>query len=152
VVILSWYYPGSQSPCTHSFSRACGQTNISNFKVLQLFYIVEGFNTCTSLSETHETARYQKFLTYLSYIVNGFRHRTTIPFDHIVLQNISDQRLARTSRAAVSNVVVVLRVSESREVSLGFLSQSVRHSNDLQRCDFLNRDRSSINLIKWETC
>jgi hypothetical protein len=60
--------------------------------------------------------------------------------------------LASSSRAAVSNVMVVLRLSNSREVSFGFQSQSVRHSDDLQRCELLNRNRSPINLIKWGRC
>ncbi len=59
-------------------------------------------------------------------------------------------RLASTSRAAVSNLMVVERVSNSREVGISFQSQSVRYGDDLQRCEFLNRDRSSIDLIKWE--
>jgi hypothetical protein len=37
-------------------------------------------------SPKRKKQRSTKFLTYLSYIVNGFKHRTTIPFDHIVLQ------------------------------------------------------------------
>jgi hypothetical protein len=59
-------------------------------------------------------------------------------------------RLASTSRAAVSNLMVVERVSNSREVGISFQGQSVRYGDDLQRCEFLNRDRSSIDLIKWE--
>ena len=51
----------------------------------QLSYIVQGStHVLPSLSETHETTQHQ--ISYLSYIVKGFRHRTTIPFDHIALQ------------------------------------------------------------------
>ena len=50
----------------------------------------------------------------------------------------------------MSNLMVVLWVPDSRKVSFGFLRQSVRHSDDFQRCEFLNRDWSPINLIKWE--
>ncbi len=44
--------------------------------------------------------------------------------------NILDLRLASSSRPAVSNMMMVLRLSNSREVSIGFQGQSVRHSDD----------------------
>lgn len=60
--------------------------------------------------------------------------------------NISGLLGAGTSLAAVSNVVVILRISSNREDSAGLVSQSVRHGDDLQRREFVQRDRSSIDL------
>jgi hypothetical protein len=102
-------------------------------------------------SKHKKTTQYQ--ISYLPILhCKRFQTQDNNSFRSHCSSNISDQRLARTSWAAVSNLMVVLRVSNSREVSIGFLSQSVRHSDDLQRCEFLNRDRSSVNLIKWEKC
>ena len=90
----------------------------------------KGLKTCTVLASSK-----RRGTNLLSYIVNGFRHSTTIAFDHIVLQPFqkSDQRSARASRAAVSNVMVVLRLSNSREASIRIQSQSVRHGDNFQR-------------------
>jgi hypothetical protein len=53
-----------------------------------------------------------------------------------------------TPLAAMSDAVVILRVSRSREESAGFLSQGVRDYGDLQRCKSLCIDPGSIDLRK----
>jgi len=60
--------------------------------------------------------------------------------------NISGLRGAGTSLAAVSNMVVILRISSNREGSTGLVRQSVRHGGDLQRRELVKCDSTSIGL------
>jgi hypothetical protein len=48
----------------------------------------------------------------------------------------------------MSDAVMILGVSRSRDESAGFLGQSVRHYGDLQRREFLRINPSSIDLIE----
>jgi hypothetical protein len=48
----------------------------------------------------------------------------------------------------MSDAIVVLRLSNNREGRTGFIGQSVRHDDDLQRRKSPNLDRSSIGLMK----
>ena len=122
--------------------------NISNFKFSSILHR-KGQTRVFPLATPKQRGTKISYLLYsTSQKVSG-TVQTTIPVERSHgSSNISDLRLASTSRAAVSNVMVVLRLSNRREVSIGFQSQNVRHSDDLQRREFLNRDRRSINLIK----
>ena len=150
---------------THSISSPSSSRSPIGWQGQHTELHILNLNTCTFLFEMYSNTfqhvptdgrndliPYQfSPILHLSYIIKGFKQaQDNNSFRSHNSSNISGMRLASASWAAVSNVMVVLRVSNSREVGISFQSQSVRYGNDLQRCEFLNRDRCSIDLIKWE--
>jgi hypothetical protein len=100
--------------------------------IIRVFLLFSKSNSTTTNSP-YETIGHQ--------ILQTLRHRTrfrphaatTFPFDHSVFQILilSGRRLARTSEAAKSNAVVVVRLSNGWKDSAGLLGQRVRHRGNL---------------------
>ena len=67
-------------------------------------------------------------------------------FNCIPFSLLSGLRLASTTRAAMSDVVMVGRISGNREESALRMSQNIRHDGDLQRREFRRLDRIPIGL------
>ncbi len=58
--------------------------------------------------------------------------------------------VASTSLAAMSDVVVILRDTSDGDNSPWFLGQRDRSNGDLQRCESIQRDSTSVILVRSE--
>lgn len=114
---FNWYYSGKQLTCIHSrsstYKRTIYRTSSSQS------YMVKGQHVYLPLRNARNNA-VSNLLPILHYIRVRAQDNNLSRSHHS--SNISDLRLASTSWAAVSDLMVVLLVSNSREVSIRFQS------------------------------
>ena len=111
---------------------------IASSEAFRDYILTEGTNNLATTESLDSTILHRINFGTHGHINHSFRSYRS--------PNISGLRGAGTSLAAVSNMVVILRIPSNREGSTGLVRQSVRHGSDLQRREFVKRDNTSIGL------